>query len=227
MAYVVAHLFRTWQRLQVSQGKSHSNRKPSGTGAQRLNAALVGVEQYFAGLAAHTKRETGERLRFNTQRAGGSGSPLGGQDRFVAMKESPLLKKNAQIQLVDSTRGVDQVAQMGDGALAVAFEPARGVGRLPSAARRNPSRRREVMHSPYRLEAVFVAGREHPAVVLELRQRELAFLRLYAGPLDRETVCVKAKVSKKRDIFAVAVIVIAGVAGGFRVDRAVDVFQQP
>src|SRR6266851_1066741 len=193
MAYVVAHLFRTWQRLQVSQGKSHSDRKPSGTCSQRLSAALVGVEQYCAGLAAHTKRETGERLRFNTQRAGGSGSPLGGQDRFVAMKESPLLKKNAQIQLVDSTRGVDQVAQMGDGALAVASEQARGVGRLPSAARRNPLRRREVMHSHYRLKAVFVAGREHPAVVLELRQRELAFLRLYAGPLDRERYALKPR----------------------------------
>src|SRR5438445_12949832 len=97
MAYVVAHLFRTWQRLQVSQGKSHSNGKPSGTRPQRLGAAPVGVEQYFAGLAADTERETGERLRFNTQRAGGSGSPLGGQDRFVAMKECPLLKNTAQI----------------------------------------------------------------------------------------------------------------------------------
>ena len=81
------------------------------------------------------------------------------------------------------------------------------------------------MHRKHGLKTVFMAGREHSAVVLELRGRELARLGLDSRPLDREAVGIEAERRKQRNIFSIAVIVIAGVARWFRVECAVDMFE--
>jgi hypothetical protein len=143
------------------------------------------------------------------------------------MKESPLLKQNSEIQLVDCAGNVDQIAQARDGVLAITREQSGGVRRFPSAARRNPSRRGDVMHRDNGLQTMFVASREHSAVVLELSLRKAAFLGLDASPFDRETVGIEAKVGEKCYVVGVTVIVIAGVTRGFHVKRAVDVLEKP
>ena len=86
------------------------------------------------------------------------------------MKESPLLKKNSHVYLIDGTGDVDQVTQVGYGALTVTFKQPRGVRHLPATLRGKPPRRGEVMKSHDRLKTVLVTGCEHSTVVLQLPQ---------------------------------------------------------
>ncbi len=76
-------------------------------------------------------------------------------------------------------------------------------------------------------EAMFVAGRQHPPVMLQDCPGELAFLRLDACPLDREAVGVEAQLGQERNVIHVAVVVIAGIAGRLGKDRPGQVFEQP
>ena len=72
-----------------------------------------------------------------------------------------------------------------------------------------------------------MAGREHAPVVVELRVREEALLRLDARPLDREAVGVEAEARHERDVVLVAVVVIAGVAGRLGEHRRLHVLEHP
>ena len=59
---------------------------------------------------------------------------------------------------------------------------------------------------------MLAAGGEHAPVVIERRARELALGRLDARPLDAEAEGVVPDVSLRRDVRAVAVVEVAGVA---------------
>ena len=72
-----------------------------------------------------------------------------------------------------------------------------------------------------------MARRQHPPVVFQAGLRELAFLRFDARPLDGEAVRVEAQFRQQGDIFGIAVVVVAGVAGRFSVDGSRHVFKQP
>src|SRR5438105_9978967 len=98
------------------------------------------------------------------------------------------MQVNAQVEFVDSAGHVDEIAQVADGAFAIAREQSRGLARFPSAARRQPSRRGEMMQRYDRFEPVLLARREHSPVVFELRERKLALFGFDTRPFDREAV---------------------------------------
>src|ERR1700730_9746901 len=76
-----------------------------------------------------------------------------------------------------------------------------------------PQRQREVVEGEDGEDAVLVARREHPAVMLERRARELPFGGLDARPLDAESEGVEPEVALQRDVLSIAVVEVAGVAG--------------
>lgn len=83
------------------------------------------------------------------------------------------------------------------------------------------------MQRHHRLEPVLPAGREHPAIVLQLRERKLTFFGFDARPFDREAVGIEAERREQCHIIRVAMIVVAGVSGGFGIDSAVEMLEQP
>src|SRR5207302_846768 len=80
-----------------------------------------------------------------------------------------------------------QVAKRLRGAVAVALEERGESIRGEAALLVQPPRQREVMEGDHRSHAVLVTGVEDSSVVRQLRPRELAFGRFYAGPFDAET----------------------------------------
>jgi len=74
---------------------------------------------------------------------------------------------------------------------------------------------------------VLAAGGEHAPVVIERRARELALGRLDARPLDAEAEGVVPEVSLQRDVRAVAVVEVAGVARRLEARRALFVLPPP
>jgi hypothetical protein len=187
----------------------------------------MSVEQNLARKAAHAKGKAGKILRFDADRARGRDAPLRPQNRIVAVQKSRLPEHHREIDFVDGAGSVDQVSEMVGDALAVARKEHRSLGRLPSAARREPSRRREMMHRDDGGEPVAMAGFEHAAVMIELSDRKLTGRRLNAGPFDGEAIGVEAEAGKQCDVVGVTMVVIAGVARGFHKDGALKVFEQP
>ena len=116
------------------------------------------------------------------------------------------------VRLVDRAADRDEVADVGDRALAVAREAVDDLRRLPAADRRDPARVREVVERHDRLHALFVAFGEHPPVVVERGDRELAVLGLDPRPLDREAVGAEAVIAHERDVVGVAVVAVGAVA---------------
>src|ERR1700757_4026893 len=78
-----------------------------------------------------------------------------------------------------------------------------------------------------RLEPVLLARREHPAVVFKLRERKLALFGFDTRPFDRKAVGIEAESREQRHVIAVTMIMIASVAGGFGIDSAVEMLEQP
>src|SRR5580693_2339526 len=98
-------------------------------------------------------------------------------------------------------------------ALAVSREVFGSFFVFPSAVASDPSRRSEMMKGYDRRDLVLVAAREHAAVMVECGARELARLRLDAGPFDGKAVGVEAEPREHCDVVGVAMVLIAGVAG--------------
>src|SRR5271154_3180019 len=105
-------------------------------------------------------------------------------------------------------------------ALAVSREQLGGFFVFPSAVAGDPSRRSEMMKGYDRRHLVLMAARQHAAVMVECSARELARLRLDAGPLDGKAVGVEAEPCEHRDVVGVAMVLIARVAGRLDVRRA-------
>src|SRR6266446_6118954 len=137
------------------------------------------------------------------------------------------MQVNAQVEFVDGAGYVHEVAQVSDGAFAIAREQSRGLARFPSAARGQPSRRGEMMQRHDRFQPVLLARGEHPPVVFELRERKLTLFGFDTRPFDREAVSVEAKFCEQRHIIRVAMVMIAGVARGFGVDSTIEMLEQP
>src|SRR5208282_1076507 len=121
----------------------------------------------------------------------------------------------------------DEVAQVVADATAEAREPVRRFVSFPSSARSYPSRAGEMMHRDEWRDAVFVAGGENAAIVLDLGGREFAVFGFDSRPFDSEPVCVEAQPRNHRDIIGIAMILVARVAGRLRKARALDVFEHP
>src|ERR1700691_2519999 len=102
------------------------------------------------------------------------------------------MQVDSQGEFVDGAGYIHQVAEVADGAFTIARKQACGPARLPSAARRQPSRRREMMERHDSLEPIFPADRQHPPIVLELSERKLTFFGFDARPFDREAIRVEA-----------------------------------
>ena len=78
-----------------------------------------------------------------------------------------------------------------------------------------------------RLHALLVALGEHPAVVVERGDRELAVLGLDPRPLDREPVGAEAVVADQRDVLGVPVEAVGAVAGRLDATGSGPVFELP
>ena len=118
------------------------------------------------------------------------------------------------VGLVERATPADEVAERLRRRAAEAGEAIGRLRLLPAAVVRHPTGRREVVEGDDRRDAVLVARRAHPAVVVECGLGELALLRLDATPLDREPVRAEAELGKQRDVLGVAVVVVDGVAAG-------------
>lgn len=131
------------------------------------------------------------------------------------------------VRLVQGAGHADQIAQMRCDALAVASKP---LGRSivhPAALTDHPARRGEVMVRHHGRQAVFAAGDQHAAIVLEGSEGELAFLRFDAGPLEREAVGVEAQLRQQRDVAGIAMVVVAGIARWLCIDGVGQMLEHP
>ena len=104
------------------------------------------------------------------------------------------------------------VAEVPRRALAEAREPIGGLGVRPTAARRRPARRREVMEGDDRRDAARAARAAHAEVMIERRGRELAVLGLDPAPLEREAVRPVAVTRREREVLVEPLVMEAGVA---------------
>src|SRR6266581_540622 len=134
---------------------------------------------------------------------------------------------SAALRLVDGAYIADQVAERESGPLAVALEQPRESRVSEPAQPVDPHRQREVVEGEDGCDAELVAGLEHPPVVIELGGRELTVGRLDARPLDAEPERVDAEPREHRDVVAVAVVEVAGVARGLDAGRAFAVLPPP
>jgi len=117
-----------------------------------------------------------------------------------------------RLSLVDRTCDADQVAKMSGRAFAIGGESLGGFRVFPSAVAGDPSRRSEMMKRHDRRYLVFVARREHAAIVIERRNRKLARLRFDSRPFNRKAVRVEAEPREHRDVFRVAMVLVARIA---------------
>src|ERR1700693_2646341 len=78
-----------------------------------------------------------------------------------------------------------------------------------------------------RRDLVIVTACEHAAVMIECGARELARLRLDAGPFDREAVGVEAEPREHRDVVGIAMVLVARVARRLDKRRAGRVLEHP
>lgn len=83
------------------------------------------------------------------------------------------------------------------------------------------------MQRHHRHKTVLLAGQQHISVVLNLLAREDALLRLDPCPFDGETVTVETQLCQKRDILAIAVIMIAGEPARFFIKAARNLLHDP
>src|SRR5580693_7213551 len=112
-------------------------------------------------------------------------------------------------------------------ALAVSREQPRSFFVFPSAVAGDPSRRSEMMKGYDGRDLMLVTAREHAAVMVECGARELARLRLDAGPFDGKAVGVEAEPREHRDVVGVAMVLIAGVARRLDERRPRRVLENP
>src|SRR5438309_3186738 len=131
------------------------------------------------------------------------------------------------LRLIDGAGVTDQVAKRRRYAVAVPLEQLRKSRRREAALVVEPHRQREVVKREDGRDPLLAAGGEHAPVVVERRARELALGRLDARPLDPEAECVVAQVSLQRDVFAVAVVEVAGVARRLDARRHLFVLPPP
>ncbi len=71
------------------------------------------------------------------------------------------------------------------------------------------------------------AGLQDAFVVVELGVGELSLPGLDPGPFDAEAIAVEAEGGVQGDVFAIAVIAVAGVPGAVLEDGRFDALQQP
>jgi hypothetical protein len=190
---------------------------------EHVVGAAVGGEDDLAHLRLRHELEQPQAIRRDAKRLR-RGLP---ERPFLRAEGQNLRQDHRQIRLVEGASRADQVAQVTGGAFTVADE---AVGRAriqPAAGADQPARRGEVVKGDHRLDAVFVTGRQHAPVMVERGQREFAFLRLDARPLDGEAIGVEAQLRQQRNIFRVAVVMVAGVARRLGIDRAGQVLQHP
>ena len=83
------------------------------------------------------------------------------------------------------------------------------------------------MKCNYGFETLLMTGGQHSPVMVQLRQRKFTVLGFDASPFDGKAVSVEAEASEQRNVVAVTMIMIAGIARRFRIDCAIHVFQQP
>ena len=83
------------------------------------------------------------------------------------------------------------------------------------------------MEGDHRGDATRVTRRKHAPIVFQDGPRELALFRFNARPLQGEAVQVEAQLRQQGDVLWIAMIVVAGIAGGFCEDRLRHMFQQP
>ena len=131
------------------------------------------------------------------------------------------------VRLVDRAADRDEVADVRDRPLAVPGEAVDDLGRLPTAEGREPARIREMVERHHRLHALRVTLAQHPPVVVERGDRELAVLGLDPRPLDREPVGAEAVLAHERDVLGVTVIAVGAVARGLEARRVGLVLERP
>ncbi len=97
---------------------------------------------------------------------------------FAARRErtDDVTHEREDVRLVDRAADRDQVAEVGDGPLAVAAEAVDDLGCLPATQRRDPTRVREVVERHDGLHALCVTLGEDAPVVVERGDRELPVL---------------------------------------------------
>ena len=79
----------------------------------------------------------------------------------------------------------------------------------------------------HRGNPLLLARRQHAPVMVELGQGEFALFRLDARPLQGEAIEGEAQLGQQSDVFAVAVIVVAGIARWLAVRGARHVLKHP
>ena len=82
-----------------------------------------------------------------------------------------------------------------------------------------PERHGEVVERDDRLQPMRAAGLQHLGVMIEFGVGEEALARLDARPLDAHAIAVEAELRGDGDVFGVAVIAVAGIAGAFLEER--------
>ena len=193
-----------------------------------LDGGPVGGDLDLEGLLRGRQLEAGDPVRRRPQRAGGAdpgGVVQPGSGGRLA--QAHLAQEDGEVGLVHGADEVEHVAELGGDAAAVAGEePGRGLI-LPAAAGDEPGRGGEVVVGDDRGEPVLVAGAQHVAVVGDGDGGELPGGRLDAAPLQGEAVGVEPQGGQQRDVGAVAVVVVAGVAGGLGVHGVRDVLVEP
>ncbi len=76
-------------------------------------------------------------------------------------------------------------------------------------------------------QPAFAARSQHPGIMVERSLREHAGFWLDARPFDAETIAVEPDHLRDVEVFFIAMIAVAGVAGRLLEDRVRQVFEQP
>src|SRR5882672_9125786 len=103
----------------------------------------------------------------------------------------------------------------------------RGLRVLPPALRGKPARRGEVIEREHRCDPMLMAGGQHPPVMLQFRRQKFTGRRFDPRPFQGKSVGIEAETRQQRDVLAVELVVIAGIARTLGKDRRLDMLQQP